>query len=160
MEGKGLLASTIKKVWHSRGQGTALSGICLGFVFLLLVSCTNSAGQQQKEAQPAPTSPSNLYSTPSSSYLTQQYQFTAQDSGRTVTYPITSRFGIILNGQKYPKNKIQLSCLPSGTLGSVSNIPYVAPPLYAVRYEGVRPGVCVVKNGTFHLTVIIVPLSS
>ncbi len=159
MERNSFLAFTLK-AWHSRGQGAALSGICLGFVFLLLVSCTNPIGQQHKLSQQAPTPSGNLSSTPSPSYLTQQYQFTAQDSGRTVTYTITSRFGIILNGQKYPKSKIQLSCLPSGMLGDVSNIPSVAPPLYAVRYEGVRSGVCVVKNGTFHLTVIIVPLSS
>lgn len=159
MEENNSLVSAMK-VWRLRVYGAALSGIFLGLVSLFLMSCTNSVNQQQSKPQRTPTTAVNQPSASSTPYLTQQYQFTQQDSGRTVTYTITSRFGIILNAQKYPKSKIQLSCLPSETLGSISNIPSVAPPLYAVRYEGVRPGVCLIKDGTFHLTVIIVPPGS
>ena len=96
---------------------------------------------------------------PAPPQLTQQYEFTEQDSGRTVIYTVTSRFGISLNQQKYPKKNMQISCTPPGTLGSVSNLPYVAPPLYAVRYEAVQPGLCTIKNGTFLLTVRIISLN-
>jgi hypothetical protein len=137
--------------------GMTIALILLSYVSLLLTSCATSTKQQG--STPTPTSPGNSLTTPSPSLLTQQYQFTAQDSGRTLIYPVTSRFGIILNAQQYPKKQFQVSCFPAGTLGSISNIPAVAPPLYAVRYEGVKPGTCIIKNGNFHLTVIIVPYS-
>lgn len=91
--------------------------------------------------------------------LTQQYEFTEKDSGRTVTYTVTTRFQIILNQQQYPKRNLQLSCTPPGGLGSISNLPSVTPPLYAVRYEAVQPGLCTIKNGTFLLTVSIIALT-
>jgi hypothetical protein len=73
-----------------------------------------------------------------------------------VTYTVTSRFGINLNQQRYPKKNIQISCTPPGTLGSISNLPSIVPPLYAVRYEAVQPGLCTIKNGTFLLRVRII----
>src|SRR5258708_5613419 len=88
--------------------------------------------------------------------LTQQYDFTEQDSGRTVTYTVTSRFEITLNQQKYPKGNLRVSCSRAGTLGAISNLPSETPPLYAVRYEGVQAGRCTIQNGTFLLTVKII----
>ncbi len=131
-------------------------GTFLGLAFLLLVSCTNPLSTQGTTPQRTPTSPGNHLSTTPAPQLTQQYEFTEQDSGRTVTYTVTSRFQIIFNPQKYPKKNVQVSCTPPGTLGSVSNLPSVTPPLYAVRYEAVQPGLCTIKNGTFLLTVRIV----
>lgn len=121
----------------------------LGFAFIFLVGCASPVSPKNTTPQPTPTTPK----------LTQQYDFTAQDSGRTVTYTITSRFEIFLNQQKYPKQNIEVSCQPQDTLGSVSNLPSVASPLYAVRYEGVQPGVCTIKNGNFLLTVRIIALT-
>ncbi len=100
--------------------------------------------------------PSLLPATPK---LTQQYEFTEQDSGRTVTYTVTTRFEIIFNQQQYPKKNLQLSCTPPEVLGSISNLPSVTPPLYAVRYEAVQPGLCTIRNGTFLLTVRIIALN-
>lgn len=91
--------------------------------------------------------------------LTQQYDFTEQDRGRTLIYTVTTRFQIIFNQQQYPKKNLQLSCTPPGVLGSISNLPSVTPPLYAVRYEAVQPGLCTIKNGTFLLTVRIIALN-
>ena len=128
-----------------------------GLAFLLLVSCANPASTQGTTPQRTPTTPSSQISTTPTPQLTQQYEFTERDSGRTLTYTVTSRFGIILNQQRYPKKNIQVSCTPPETIGSISNIPSVTPPLYAIRYEGVQPGLCTIKNGTFLLTVRIVP---
>jgi len=129
--------------------------ILVSFFFSLLVSCASPASTQgaKRQALAMPGDP-----TPTSPQLTQQYEFTVQDSGKTVTYTATSRFGITLNSQKYPKSNMQVSCSPQGTLGSISNIPSVAPPLYAVRYEGIGPGICTIKDGTFFLIVRIVAL--
>ena len=128
----------------------------VGLTVILLVSCASPASAKGTARQ-APTTPTNPTLAPSQ--LTQQYEFTAQDSGRTLTYTATSRFGVTLNAQKYPKSHLQISCSPQGTIGSVSNIPSVAPPLYAIRYQGVGPGICTIKNGTFYLIVRIVALT-
>jgi hypothetical protein len=138
------------------GRSAAMGWALLSLVCLLLVSCASSVGASGTTSQPTPTTPNiPISKTPQ---LTQQYDFTAQDSGKTVTYVITSRFEIILDQQKYPKQHVQVSCTPSDALGSVSNLPYVAPPQYVVRYETVQPGVCTIKNGTFLLTVKIIAL--
>ena len=131
---------------HTRSALTVWA--LLGFAFIFLVGCASPVNPKNTTPQRTPTP-----------NLTQQYDFTAQDSGRTVTYTITSRFEIFLNQQKYPKQNVELSCNPQDTLGSVSNLPSVAPPLYVVRYEGVQPGVCIIKNGNFLLTVRMIALT-
>lgn len=85
-----------------------------------------------------------------------QFTFTAADSGKTVTYVITSRFTVELNPLLYPKNELQVTCNPSNTLIPISNLPNVASqiPLYMVRYEGEIPGgKCVLRDRDFVLTV-------
>lgn len=88
--------------------------------------------------------------------LTQQYEFTAQDSGRTVTYDVTSRFTLILNAQLYPQANLRVTCQPAGTIGTITNLPAETPPLYAVRYEGEEAGSCTITNGAFLLPVNII----
>ncbi len=96
---------------------------------------------------------------PAPSQLTQQYDFTEHDSGRTAVYSVATRFEIFLNQQQYPKTNLQLSCLPPGALGSISNLPLVTPPMYVVRYFAAQPGLCTIRNGTFLLSVWIIPLN-
>lgn len=127
----------------------------LALALLLLVGCANAGNPQGPTPPQTATTPGTHLST-ATPQLTQQYEFTEQDSGRTVTYSVTSRFGISLNEQRYPKKNLQVSCSPPETIGSVSNLPSVSPPLYAVRYQGIQPGQCTIKNGTFLLTVRIV----
>jgi hypothetical protein len=73
-------------------------------------------------------------------------------------YVVTSRFGITFNSQKYSKQHMQVACTPPDTIGSVSNLPSVMPPFYAVRYQAVQPGKNTIKNGNFILKVRIIPL--
>ena len=141
---------------QSRARSTVPGLTLLGLAFLLLVSCANPASTQGTTPQRTPTTLANHLSPTPTPQLTQQYDFTEQASGRTITYTVTSRFEIILNQQRYSKKNVQVSCTPPGTLGSVSNLPSVTPPLYVIRYEGVQPGLCTIKNGTFLLTVRII----
>jgi hypothetical protein len=98
----------------------------------------------------SPTSPqATSVSTPSS-----QYEIRAQDSGKTFTYTVTTRFSVILDQNQYPKS--DLSCQPQGIIGSISNIPEVQPPLYAARYEAVQSGTCKLKDGSFEVTIHII----
>ena len=145
-----------KGAQRSRARSTVPGLTLLGIAFLLLVSCANPASTQGSMPQRTPTTPGNHLSITPTPQLTQQYEFTEQASGRTITYTVTSRFEIILNQQRYSKKNVQVSCTPLGTLGSVSNLPSVPPPLYVIRYEGVQPGLCTIKNGTFLLTVRII----
>jgi len=157
MESNHFASSNIDtEVWQSRARSIVPLWMLLGLAILLLVSCSNPVSTQDTTTQRTATSSNLPLSATPSPQLTQQYEFTEHDSGRTLTYTITSRFGISLNQQMYPKENIRLSCTPPGTLGSISNIPTVMPPLYAVRYEGVQPGLCTIKNGTFLLTVRII----
>ena len=141
--------------WKQRMRGVVPLCTLVGLSLILLISCASPASTKGTTQQ-TPTTPGGRTPTPQ---LTLQYDFTEQDSGRTVTYTVTSRFEIALNSQKYPKNDIQVSCSPQDTIGSVSNLPYVAPPLYVVRYEGVTSGICTIKNGTFRLMVRIIDLT-
>jgi hypothetical protein len=93
------------------------------------------------------------------STITQQHIFTLQDSGKTITYYLTdSSFTIELESSRYPKNEIQLTCTPTDMLETKTKSPPVNDPsLYAVTYNGTRPGTCSIKNGTFLLTINILP---
>jgi hypothetical protein len=87
--------------------------------------------------------------------LSTTYEITEADNGKTFTYTVTSRFSVILDGKKYPP--ADHSVAPTDIIGYISNVPSVDPPLQAVRYEGVNPGTCTIRNGDFAVTVIIVP---
>ena len=148
-------------IWHHDVRGIITFCLLIGLSFTL-ISCVSPTGTQSI-APPASTRPANHTPTPlpptptpTPPQTTQQYQFTTQDSGRTVTYVITSRFMITFDPQKYPKKNIQVSCLPPDTIGNIENLPYVPSLLYAVRYEGVKPGMCTITNGNFRLTVRII----
>lgn len=144
--------------WHYYVRGILL----LIGISCILISCTSPTGTQsitpQASTRPANHTPTPLPPTPTATppQTTQQFEFTTQDSGRTVTYAITSRFMITFDPQKYPKKNIQVSCLPQDTIGNIEDLPYIPPPLYAVRYEGTKPGVCTITNGNFRLTVRII----
>lgn len=142
--------------WQRCGRSAVTTLLLLVFIFLL-GSCGSPTITAHTTPHTIAATPNNRISiTPTQ---TQQYEFTAEDSGKTVTYVVTSRFGIELNRQKYPKQNIQVSCTPPDTIGGVSNLPSVMPPLYAVRYQAVQPGKCTIRNGSFHLEVKVIPLS-
>ena len=86
--------------------------------------------------------------------LSQSYEITAADSGQTFTYPLTTRFTVLLNPQDYPVD--QLTCQPEGILGRISNVPEVQPPLQAFRFEAVQPGSCTLQAGDFQVTINVV----
>lgn len=84
--------------------------------------------------------------------IADQYDITAADNGKVFTYPVTSRFTVYLDSTKYDIG--QLTCEPGGTLGSVSNIPAVAYPLQAKRFEATTAGTCTLGVGDFAVHII------
>ena len=88
--------------------------------------------------------------------IENQYELTANDSGKMFAYPVTSRFSVFLDEAHYPKQKLR--CSPGGIVGQISNVPVVPPPLYVVRYEAVSTGTCVLQDGDFSATIVVYSL--
>lgn len=86
--------------------------------------------------------------------LTNSYEISAADSGKTFTYNITTRFTVILDPNLYPKDELEIR--PEGIVGSISNVPAVQPPLYAVRFETIRAGECILKDRDFQVKIQVV----
>ncbi|HLG75550.1 MAG TPA: hypothetical protein VKX46_04010 [Ktedonobacteraceae bacterium] len=130
----------------------------LSFVFLFS-ACSTQVGMAGANNTPLPK-PTVTSAVPTGTPpVLQAGGFTENDSGKTYTDVVTSRFSIVLDRNKYPKDQLHVLCSPAGTIGSISNVPPVAPPLYAVRYQGVQPGRCIIQNGTFILYVHIIALT-
>lgn len=75
------------------------------------------------------------------------------DSGGTFTYRVTSRFTVVLERGVNPP--AHLRCTPEGIIGSISNVPSVAEPYYAARFEAVAPGTCDLRDDGFSATIIV-----
>lgn len=86
------------------------------------------------------------------------YQLIAQDSGKTFVYTLTSRFSIVLDSRTYPRADLSVTCDRPQVIGPISNIPAIAPPDYVVRYTGVNPGTCTIRDRAFSVTIQIVTL--
>jgi hypothetical protein len=145
-----------------RKYSLSLILLCLGLLVVVSACGTTANGTTSTAnaghtplASTAIAQPTTAPVTPTPG-LTQQYTFIALDSGKTVTYAVTTRFSVSLDQQQYPEQNIQISCEPQNALGSITGAPSVAPPLYAVRYQTIEPGTCTIKNGSFILTVVIV----
>jgi hypothetical protein len=102
-------------------------------------------------AAAAPVVPTPISATP----IANQFELTAADSGKLLTYSITSRFSLVLDRTAYPPGELKVLCSPANALGAISNLPSVSPPSYAVRYEGVTPGACAIGDRGFLVEVQI-----
>ena len=69
---------------------------------------------------------------------------------------MTTRFTVILDPSRYPPS--ELVAVPDSLLGKVSNVPAVPRPFYAVRFETVRPGECILHDRDFRVTIHVVEL--
>ncbi len=106
--------------------------------------------------KPGPTSVTPI--SPTARAFSQQYEITEKDNGKTFVYPETSRFQIILDQGRYPKENFKVTCNTEGVLGDISNLPSVPPSHYALRYEGVKPGKCTLTDKNFSFNVEITKL--
>jgi hypothetical protein len=94
-----------------------------------------------------PQAPFNATSTPAQA---ERYELTLADNGRSFTYPITSRFDVML-----PANYPRPDCVPAGILGYISNAPAVGPGVEASRYEAVMTGSCTLTSGDWQVVVLV-----
>ena len=80
-------------------------------------------------------------------------QIKLSDNGKTFTYHITDRFSVFLDDTKYPVK--DLTCMPAGIIGYVSNGSLRGPNNYPIMFEAVAEGQCVLKDGDFSVTIVI-----
>jgi hypothetical protein len=77
------------------------------------------------------------------------------DSGKSFTYSATSRVTIFLNETLHPQENLKIDCKPTDAMGKVANVPAVTPPLYPVRLEAVKLGICTVTDKDFAVEIIV-----
>lgn len=138
---------------------TKFGYLVLACIILALALIGGLAWELMRTPAPLPPAPVQTTATPPAPAAEPcalgdcPFEIHEEDSGKTFTYSLTSRFTVILDGTKHPKEN--LSCEPEGIIGTISNIPAVSPPLYAARFEGTAPGTCVLADGDFSATIVI-----
>lgn len=88
-----------------------------------------------------------------------QTRLTAADNGGQFNYVVTARFEIVFDQHTYPREKLTVSCDPANAIDPISNLPSLDRSTdWVVRYTGVVPGSCTIRNDDFSVNVLIVPL--
>jgi hypothetical protein len=82
-----------------------------------------------------------------------QYAITANDNERTYTFPLGSRFSVLLDEAHYPKS--ELACAPAGIIEPSSDIPVATKPLWVVRFNTIGQGSCKLSDKDFTLTIVV-----
>lgn len=107
-------------------------------------------------AYPATPASTEEYPTVTESWTPGANEIVAGDSGKTYAIGVTTRISLILERAVYPPENLAVTCVPAEVLGRVSNLPQGPPQYYAVRFEGVQPGQCLIRNGAFQVTIKVV----
>ena len=80
---------------------------------------------------------------------------TLANNGDVITIKMVgTRFSVFLDDEKYPVNSMILE--PGCPLMYVSNYSFRGPDLYPIGYEAAQVGTCVLRNGDFSVTIIVV----
>lgn len=107
--------------------------------------------------EPMTAAPTAQFPAPTEAWTpSPQDGISANDSGKAFEIWITSRIAILLNGAEYPMADLTVTCTPNVVLGRVTNIPPVPAPFYVIRYEAVDLGECTIRNGQFHVSILVV----
>jgi hypothetical protein len=83
-------------------------------------------------------------------------EIVAGDNGKSFDFWLTSRFSIVLKESDYPDAHLILTCNPEIVLGRISNVEFVPPDYYVIRYEGSGLGQCTIQNGQFEVTINVI----
>lgn len=94
------------------------------------------------------------------SFFSKEFLFTAEDSGKAVTYPVGTLVTIILDKHIFPQNNWKIICSPTNILQKTGTAYFLLPPLYGEKYKGLGPGICSIRNNTFFVTVRLLDFHS
>jgi len=132
----------------SRTVVIVLAVVAAGVVAFLYIRGTFSSGDRQ---------PTNV--TQEGIILTAPVpgpeEITAASNGKAFSYPVGSRFTVLLDSSLYPENA--LSCAPpsSGVVRVVEAAKEARPPMYARTFEVVKAGTCTMTNTTFIAAIVV-----
>lgn len=129
--------------------------ITLGIIIVILLAVYIFVPGKSPVLSPEGNPGITTSTTSTTAPITNVYEIRVGDSGKTYAYPLTSRFSLILDRTQYPSSSISLACTSPNVLGPISNIPSVMPPLYAVRYEAVASGTCLIRDKDFSVTILV-----
>ncbi len=97
---------------------------------------------------------SSVLPTDSNGPIANRATITADDNGKIFTYPLTSRFTLLLDKTQYPPGK--LFWTPETIIGKISNVQASeSPNLIPTRFEAAQPGTTVIRNNDFSVTIIV-----
>jgi hypothetical protein len=79
---------------------------------------------------------------------------TLESNGKTITFPVATRFSVFLDDDKYPVKA--LTCKPTWVIGYISNGSLRGPGRYPIMYEATAPGECTLRDGNFTVKIVVV----
>jgi hypothetical protein len=80
-------------------------------------------------------------------------EITQDNSGERLSYTVTTRFGVSLDPQANPPERLR--CTPEGVIGAISNVPPSGSSLYIARFEAVQPGTCTLTDDNFSAVISV-----
>ncbi len=87
--------------------------------------------------------------------MQNEAQIKLSDNGGTFSYHPTDRFSVFLDDVKYPVK--DLTWVPEGIIGYVSNGSLGGPGRYPIMFEAVAEGTCHLEDHDFHVDIIVKP---
>jgi hypothetical protein len=85
-------------------------------------------------------------------------EITLADRGQTVTLPVSSRFFVFLDDDRYPLSDLIVE--PVGMLLYISNGSFSGPSRYPIYFEPLGTGECTLRNGDFSVDILFVQPTS
>ncbi len=75
------------------------------------------------------------------------------DSGKSIQYPVGTRFFVYLNGEDHPEEK--LTCVPLNIVKKLDEVPHARPPFYYAQFEAAHVGTCELRSENWRLSITI-----
>lgn len=79
-----------------------------------------------------------------------------QSNGKIYKFNVGEHFSMFLDDEKYPRGQLKVECEHAGILGSRMGANPGGPRFYPIPFEAVEPGICILKNGDFTVTIIVI----
>jgi hypothetical protein len=138
-----------------------LHPLVLSLLLVILTSCAISATPSRKTATITVTAEPDSGSSVNSTELVMDIQWmknnaaiTLESNGKTITFPVATRFSVFLDDDKYPVKA--LTCNPTWIIGYISNGSLRGPGRYPIMYEATVPGECTLRDGDFTVKIVVV----
>ena len=138
-----------------------LHALVLSLLLVILTSCAISPTPSQQTITATVTAQPASGGSVDSTELVMDIQWmknnaaiTLESNGKTITFPVATRFSVFLDDDKYPVKA--LTCKPTWVIGYISNGSLRGPGRYPIMYEATAPGECTLRDGNFTVKIVVV----